>query len=167
MLFSFGVLIANQFDMILHYRKRLRFLRISFSFSPVGHRLSRNTNADQHTWKSPTCIRSNFQNKWCFTRNIYLKLCHTVFKIGPVQQSLHVCLRFDFGPFASSTLCVLSLATCTSAWVEKGPVKVGSIVLFGKNEAGTGDSEVGNHMSNHHWQVPFKKESDWSYDTPH
>jgi len=30
MVFSFGVLIANQFDMILHYRKRLRFLRISF-----------------------------------------------------------------------------------------------------------------------------------------
>ena len=88
------------------------------------------------------------------------------FKIGPVQQSLHVCLRFDFGPFASSTLCVFSLATCTSAWVEKGPVKVVSIVLFGKNEAGTGDSEVGNHRSNHHWQVPFKKKCDWTYDTP-
>lgn len=84
----------------------------------------------------------------------------SVFNIGPVQQSLHVCLRFDFGPFASSALCVLSLATCTWASVEKGPVKVVSSVLFGENAAGTGDSEVGIHMSNHHLQVPFKKKCD-------
>ena len=58
----------------------------------------------------------------------------SVFKIGPVQQSLHVCLRFDFGPFASSTLCVLSLATCTSAGVEKGPVKVAGIAFCGKTK---------------------------------